>query len=260
MTKERPRPELPEVTLVAVTSVALGATVEALRKSMREAQFARVLLLSDTKPAESLGDIGWQCIEPLPSRADYSRFMLHRLGDHIATRHALCVQWDGFVLNGRAWDARFLEYDYIGAVWPHLPGPYRVGNGGFSLRSKRLLDACRDLPFDGSQSEDVTIGRTCRARLEGQGMSFAPEEVARQFAYERTRPMGTEFGFHGAYNLVRYLSPDDALRIFSDLEPGMLARNERYEMLRWAVARRRWKLARLMFAKLIEVRDPMKAG
>ena len=70
--------------------------------------------------------------------------MLKELGAHIQTDYALVVQWDGFVIDGNAWADEFWNYDYIGARWPHVAGPYRVGNGGFSLRSKKLLNALRD--------------------------------------------------------------------------------------------------------------------
>lgn len=246
------RPLLPQVTLVAVTSVAIEPTVEALRKSMRQAQFAKVLLLTDHSRLSGADPaIVWQPIDRLHSRADYSRFMLRDLAHYITTDFALCIQWDGFVLDGGAWNPRFLDYDYIGAVWPHFPDGRNVGNGGFSLRSRRLLEACRNLPFDGLESEDVVIARTCREGLEKQGISFAPEMIARQFAYERTAPTGREFGFHGAYNLVRHLSAKDAHRVFNALEPALLARNERHELLWWALVRGRFRLAQIMIRKML---------
>lgn len=245
------RPALPDVTLVAVTSVALRATVDALRASMRQVEFGDVLLLSDQPPPDGPDPtISWRPIESLASRADYSRFMLRSLAEHVRTSHALCVQWDGFVLSGQAWDPRFLDYDYIGAVWPQFDDGHTVGNGGFSLRSRRLLEACRLLPLDDATAEDIVISRLCRPRLEQMGIRFAPESVANQFAYERTEPTGGEFGFHGAFNLVRYLAAPDALGVFRALEPGMLARNERLELLRWALRNGRLKLAMTMLARL----------
>ena len=68
---------------------------------MRQAEFAEVLLLSDQdRPPGTDPSIRWRRIENLASRADYSRFMLRELADHIETSHALCVQWDGYVLDG----------------------------------------------------------------------------------------------------------------------------------------------------------------
>lgn len=244
------RPALNGVTLVAVTSVALPATIEALRASMRQARFERVLLLSDHPPVGDSSGIEWVEIAPLRSRSDYSRFMLRQLADYVETPHVLCVQWDGFVLNGGAWDPAFLECDYIGAVWPQFPGPHNVGNGGFSLRSRRLLEACKDLPFEDGQAEDVLICRDSRDSLEQRGFRFAPESLARRFAYERTRPSGREFGFHGAFNLARLLPPAEALRLFRSLEPAVLARSERAELLRWAIGKGRPRLALEMLRRL----------
>ena len=251
MIEPEARPILDDVTLVAVTSVAREATVEALQRSMEQVQFARVLLCSDQPPPPVLDHaIEWRGIPRLRSRSDYSRFMLCNLAGHIGTSHALCVQWDGFVLNGKAWDPSFLDYDYIGAVWPHFADGHDVGNGGFSLRSRRLLEAASALPFEGHESEDIVIARIGRPQLEEQGIRFAPAAIARRFAYERTPPSGNEFGFHGAFNLVRYLPPEDALRLFRSLESGMLSRNERSELFRWALIRGRTKLALTMLAKL----------
>jgi hypothetical protein len=247
----RPKSSLPDVTLVAVTSVALQPTVEALEASMRQIDFGEVLLLSDQRPSSLPGGINWRRIQRLNSRADYSRFMLHELVDHVATSHALCVQWDGFVLDGSRWDSRFQDYDYIGAVWPQFADGYQVGNGGFSLRSLRLLRACRELPFDGSQAEDIIICRLNRDTLEKQGIRFAPQPLARQFSFERTSPSGDEFGFHGAFNLVRLQEPKDALPIFKSLEPRMLERSERLELLRWAIRRVQLQFAWEMLRRLI---------
>lgn len=243
------RPELGDVTLVAVTSVAIEATVDALRKSMAQADFRRVLLLSDRPPNIAIDGIEWIAIAPLRTRKDYSRFMLQDLCDHIASSHALCVQWDGFVLNGSAWRQEFLDYDYIGAVWPHFTDEFRVGNGGFSLRSRRLLEECTSLPFDERQAEDVLISRVHRQRLEHAGIRFAPEEVAANFAYERTASRGNEFGFHGAFNLVRHVSPAEARTVFGSLDPAMLSNSERREVMLWALRRGRIRLASLMLRR-----------
>jgi hypothetical protein len=246
------RPSLPNVTLVAVTSVALQATIDAVHASMAEVDFGEILLLSDQPlPRRADPRISWRRIDRLGSTADYSGFMLRSLADHISTDHALCVQWDGFVLNGEAWDPSFLDYDYIGAVWPHFDDGHNVGNGGFSLRSRRLLEASRHLPFDGTQAEDVVISRLARSQLEADGFRFAPPSVAHRFAYERTPPTGREFGFHGAFNLVRNLPGNKALELFRALEPHLLARSERLELLRWALAHGRLRLGMNMLARLI---------
>jgi hypothetical protein len=246
---KRQRPRLQDVTLVAVSSVAHEATIKALEASMAQAQFGQVLLLSDTKLAGLRPAISWRRIEPIRSRSDYSRFMLRGLADHISTSHALCVQWDGFVLRGEAWDASFLLYDYIGAVWPQFRDGHNVGNGGFSLRSKRLLNACKALPLKGC-AEDLVISRLYRTYLEEQGLRFAPEDVARCFAFERTPPTGMEFGFHGIFNLIPQISAHEALDLLRSLEPNLLTRGEHFELLRWALARGRGRLALTLLSRL----------
>jgi hypothetical protein len=243
------RPKLDGVTLVAVTSVALPATVAALRQSMRHCDFAEVLLLSDCAPTSDIDDIEWREIDRIGSRSDYSRFMLRDLAGHIRTSHALCVQWDGFVLNGGAWRREFLDYDYVGAVWPQFADNYRVGNGGFSLRSSRLLNACKALPLASEEAEDIVIGRRCRRNLEAQGIRFAPEELAQRFAYERTKPTGREFGFHGAFNLVNHVSEAEAAALLGSLETSLLAPNECAELIRWALFQGRFKLALNLLAR-----------
>lgn len=251
MSAKAKRPDLTDITILAVTSIAHEATVAALERSMAQIRFGRALLLSDKPPPDcSKNCIEWRKIPTLRSRSDYSRFMLRDLADHVETTHALCIQWDGFVLNGDAWDPRFTEFDYIGAVWPHFADGKNVGNGGFSLRSLRLLEACRSLPFDGSDQEDIVIARTCRAELEHRGLRFAPEQLARTFAFERIPPTGREFGFHGAFNLVRYLAPAEALSVFRSLEAGVLTYNEHMELLRWAMKRGRFALALAILFRL----------
>lgn len=224
---------LPDVTLLAVSDIALSATARALALSQRGLQFGAVLLLSDRPPPPDT-PATWRQIAPIGSRHAYSRFMLHELAAHLTTSHALCVQWDGYVLDPARWDPAFLDYDYIGAPWPHFADGHTVGNGGFSLRSRRLVEACAALPVP-DEAEDVAICRTHRAALEAQGLRFAPEALARRFAYERIAPTGDEFGFHGAFNMVG-LAPSQVLaEIFTELEPGLLNRREHRDLLRAAV-------------------------
>jgi hypothetical protein len=234
-------PLLDSVTLVAITSVALPATVRALVKSMEQARFGHVVLLSDYRPSD-LPDrteqpaIEWRRIAPIRSRDAYSRFILDHLSSHVETPFALVVQWDGYVLDGSAWQGAFLDYDYIGAPWPQFDDGRTVGNGGFSLRSKRLLEACRGLPLGDNEPEDVLICRTARPELESKyGLRFAPESLARRFGYERTPSQGNEFGFHGVFNMIRDMPPPEFATLLSTLEAGLLGKRESGEILRTAL-------------------------
>lgn len=240
---------LPSVTLAAATSVGLAATARALALCQRSIAFGEALFLSDRAPPAGT-PAEWRRIARLSSREGYSRFMLRELGEQIATEHVLCVQWDGYVLDPAAWDDEFLQYDYIGAPWPHFPDAMRVGNGGFSLRSSRLLEACRNLPSS-HEAEDVQICRIHRHRLEQEhGIRFAPEAVARRFAFERMTPTGAEFGFHGAFNMVGRVPDGELTQVLDSLEPNLLNRREHREMLAAALRSGRFRLARVLWRRL----------
>ena len=194
------------VTLVAVTSVALDATSMRCTRQCGKLNFGQVLLLSDQpRPPEPIPRISWRHIE----RLDLERrlFALHapRTGGYISRpSHALCVQWDGFVLDGGRGIRQFLDYDYIGALWPQFDDGHNVGNGGFSLSVATLAGGMSGLPFRRNpKRRTFRSAGTLRSELESTGIRFAPVSVAEQFAYERTSPTGSEFGFHGAFNLVR---------------------------------------------------------
>lgn len=251
-----PARALPGVTLLAATSVALAATAHAITLSQRGLRFGETLFLADRPPPPGTA-AQWRRIPAIGSRFEYSRFMLHELGRHLATDHVLCIQWDGYVLDPARWDPAFLDYDYIGAPWPHFDDGMRVGNGGFSLRSKRLVDACVTLPIT-DEAEDVAICRTHRRRLEERyGLRFAPEEIARRFAYERLAPTRGEFGFHGAVNMVDMLPVKERRALFAGLEPALLNRREHREILLSALRRADWRLAWIIWRRM---RDPRARG
>jgi len=136
------------------------------------------------------------------SRSDYSRFVIQELHKYIKTDFVLIVQWDGYIINPEAWNLQFLEYDYIGAVWPWHEEGRRVGNGGFSMRSKRLCELTPQFPLT-DYNEDDQICHINREFLENQGIRFAPEEIARYFSFERELSDIKTFGFHGDFNFER---------------------------------------------------------
>ena len=234
-----PRPAIPQVTLVAVTSVALNETALALQRSAQQADFAEVVLLSDRLPDEGLpACVTWRQIPALSSRSAYSRFLFSDLLAHASTSHMLVVQWDGFVIQGDCWNPGFLEYDYIGAPWPQFGDGMAVGNGGFSLRSRRLLEALTEYGLEPGEPEDIAICRRLRPVLEARhSIRFAPIEVARAFAFERLEPTGSEFGFHGVTRLPQVLGPAGFLALLDQLDPLVFRRNEINEMIRETVRR-----------------------
>lgn len=175
---------------------------------MRGIRFGSVKLFSSAHLAEATAEIEQITIEPFPDIAGYSAFMMKGVGRYITTSHVLVVQWDGFVADPAMWDAAFLDYDYIGAPWPQFDDRWNVGNGGFSLRSRKLLDAMADPAITVYHPEDVGICRINRLVLEERfGISIAPREVASRFAFERAESRNS-FGFHGSFNFPAVLGED----------------------------------------------------
>ena len=70
--------------------------------------------------------------------------------------------------------------------------------------------------------EDDQICRTYRYGLENKfGIKFASEDIADYFSYERSLPEKSTFGFHGIFNIWRYL--DDAeVEMYADVFPDSI--------------------------------------
>lgn len=218
--------KLPQVTLCCIDSTArLPWALMAMQRSMAQVQFGDAVLFSDVASVgnSSLPEgVRWVEIEPLRSIEAYSEFVLKALAPHVHTSHLLIVQWDGFVLHASAWRDEFLAYDYIGAPWPHIPEPCSVGNGGFSLRSSRLLHALQSPDIVPSHPEDICICQTYRDVLLAQGQRFAPVALAKHFAVEYGELTQDIFGFHGPYHLPSVLEPEQTLAFVESLGPEVV--------------------------------------
>ena len=202
-----PGPQVPvaRTTLACVDCRNHELAIVALRRSMAQCRFERVRFFTDRPFA--LPGIDTVVIPDIGSIGDYSRFMVKELANRIETDFALVVQYDGYVLNGRRWRAEFLEHDYIGAPWSRGG----VGNGGFSLRSRKLMRALRDPRIAELVPEDVAICETYRGLLESDyGIRFAPVAVAAQFSFETLPPPGPTLGFHGIAHQVRLVNMSEA--------------------------------------------------
>ena len=215
---------LPDVTLCAIDCVHPNLAARALHLSMAQCNFHTSLLLTDQ---HIYGAFETRTIEPLKSSAAYSKFVLKQLIDHVQTPYVLLVQWDGYVVDANYWRNNFLQYDYIGAVWPWdwIAEHQRVGNGGFSLRSKKLLQttASDTFIYNDGEIEDVLIGQTHHDFLvQEHGIEFAPVDVANQFAYECLEPNQPTFGFHALFNIWRHNSDQQMIELIHALDDNIL--------------------------------------
>jgi hypothetical protein len=133
-------------------------------------------------------------IDPITSKEEYSSFILKKLNSHITTEFIIISQWDGFILNPAAWTDRFFDYDYIGAPW-WFDKSTVGGNGGFSLRSKKLMNLLENIPHNGIDPEDLHICKTHADRLIKDDIQFAPPGLAKTFSVE-SEQYTESFGFH----------------------------------------------------------------
>jgi hypothetical protein len=224
------------ITLIAIDGQGRGSREYlALLESMLErgAGGEAIFFTSDSECKHS----SIKCTQvPQLNYCDYSRFCVEELGAHVKTDFCLTVQLDGFMVNPDRWEDAFFEYDYIGAPWAttlkrRLPERYRVGNGGFSLRSRRLLEAAGKLrwnrdwrdfrfPVDSDDklswipfryrlgkhawgNEDCFLAWVAREELDAKGIQFAPVEIARRFSVQHctilddAHTVDATLGFHG---------------------------------------------------------------
>ncbi len=233
---------LPNVTLIAVASLDIDQTNAALSHSAEHIDFGAVKMLCSALPTTTDNRVTYLPI-PQIDYAGYQRFMIESLNAHVQTDHCLVIQADGFVLDPARWHQRFLEYDYIGAPWPEvvaISGPGNrslrldknsVGNGGFSLRSKRLLNATGTLHFDSLnfplKVEDILICHYLYENMRDAGIRFAPPDIAALFSIESWtgwpgHSFNSVFGFHGK----RWLP--EALRRISGKNVGTAIRRNQF--------------------------------
>lgn len=157
---ETARLSLPQVTLCCVDTRSVTLALKAVQHCMRLADFGDVLFMGPPVQENGIAvpeGVRWIPCSPLQGIEDYNRIMLRDLARHVRTSHVLIVQWDGFITDPSHWREDFLRWDYIGAPWYHGGHPGQVGNGGFSLRSHKLLQALLEVPVDFRRPEDMEI-------------------------------------------------------------------------------------------------------
>jgi len=225
---------IPNITLICIDCVNYEAAIRAINISTSKTEFSKVIFITDKHPENPPKSIEVKIIDKINSREEYSKFILNKLGDYFTTEHALIIQWDGYIINEKSWDPEFLNYDYIGAKWWHKDG-LNVGNGGFSLRSKKLVECIKKLNIvTTNDTEDNIICRTYRRVLETRfGIKYADEKIADKFAYERGYTPINEmpWGFHGFYNIHRHVKKNELEEIINNLPTKSVLSSEFKELI-----------------------------
>lgn len=217
--------KIKDVTLIIIDCKNYGLATMALLSCMNRCEFDRVLFLTDADlEVEGVEVVN---IPSIRSKEEYSAFIIKELHQYFDTPHCLIIQHDGIILNADCWDDGFKQFDYIGACWMYPKGEYNVGNGGFSLRSKRIMDIVANDDFIKIlHPEDEILGRLYRRYLEQTyDIRFAPDEVANKFSFELNAPTQKTFGhhayFHRPYKEHIVLRRSGALGDVAMLEPVM---------------------------------------
>lgn len=244
--------DLREVTICAVSSDYPHLSLNSILRSSENCNFARALLFTDA-PIPSHLNCEIVRINKITTLDEYSLFLLKNLHAYIDTKHVLIVQWDSFVTDPYAWNPKFLEYDYIGAKWEWHKDGKSVGNGGFSLRSKKLLettalDFFNPIP---NEPEDVQICRTYHNFLtNNHGIIFSDESTADAFSYERSTPLFPSFGFHGLFNIWRHLNDIEVLELLGELTHRTITSREYIELMLQYFNLRKFSVLEAMYKKI----------
>ena len=219
-----------DVTLICVDGVDPNLSYKSLLFSNREIGFDNIKLLSFELPDGYKNDVQFIQI-PKMSWGEYNDFIARKLIDFIDTPYCLLVQTDGVVINSNLWLDEFFDYDYIGAPWPDEVvwqnlqnqktrdsfiangGKSRIGNGGFSLRSKKFLAESSKYESCEGYGEDTYLCNIHYQDMISNGIKFPSVDLACKFSIENPiREMGyiwpnsdsgfnssRSFGFHGVY-------------------------------------------------------------
>tara|TARA_A100001388_G_C28753774_1_gene493763 strand:+ start:1219 stop:1911 length:693 start_codon:yes stop_codon:yes gene_type:complete len=209
-----------ELTIIAVSDIKIKGTINSLIKSSLSLKPYKTILFSSKKiklSNKQADIIDLIKVDRINSIEKYSSFIIYKLFNYIQTSHILIVQWDGYVINPKKWDSEFLKYDFIGA--PFIPRDndakycrdkngafYSVGNGGFSIRSRRLLEAPSKFKLLDNKEytnfhEDGFFSVYHRSFLESKGFVWAPFVIANKFSIESLLSIkdlkDLPLGFHG---------------------------------------------------------------
>lgn len=201
--------DLPSVTLLCVETQMHEMARITIADMMTKVNFAEVVIHSDKPELIPIPGARYVKVPNWPEKIQCGRYCYNESPQSVNTPHMIFTEWDGGIRDVTQWTDEFLNYDYIGAPWPGRaagqwdPKGLSVGNGGFTLWSKKLMDCVRKNSSWGVGT-DVHISCEHRPALETQcGAKWAPEEVGYHFSFEHgidARREKPSFGYHDIFN------------------------------------------------------------
>lgn len=204
--------QVKNVTLMAISSIEINETINSLIKCSEKLEFDSVKLVSHEKPNNLPSFIEYDYFPRINNIMDFNNFCWKDLHKFFDTSHVLTVQSHAWILRPELWEDSWLDFDWIGAPWKYCNDSYithygehvRQGNGGFTLRSKKIseMPTKYNLPLNherGFYNEDGNFCVYYRKIFLDLGIKYAPVEVAAKFSYEQSIPENENvlpFGFH----------------------------------------------------------------
>ena len=220
---------LKNIDIISINCNNPNGALMAIKHCQKYFQFGSATLFTHVDISDE--NVNTVKIPNISSVNDYSNFIL-QLVKYVNNEFVIIVQDDGFITNPKHWDDNFLNYDFIGAPWPssedkswielqkpelrpHLYntlGKNRVGNGGFSLRSKKFLEFSSNFNDCNGIGEDAFLNIVKYNEAIKYGIKYPALDLALKFSHENAfidddkkirNPnfvdfdINNHFGFHG---------------------------------------------------------------
>lgn len=201
-----PKLSLPTVTLLCTDCVNVERAIASVERCKAVADFGAVKFLTSLPT-----DYPHIKIDSLRTLVHYSVWMLKKCHEYVDTEHFLVCQHDSWIINPETWNPEWLKYDYIAPLFTQYA---IMGSGGFSLRTKKLMQMVSDrtIHWDGTWEdaeaiqpkigsyEDGVISIGMWSELTSAGFKYAPIAEANRFAQggnpEPAHKFDKPFGFH----------------------------------------------------------------
>lgn len=210
--------------LICLDRVTFGRRVLITDPSKTDLRlFEKFIDMHDVDVCDMRVDLNGNLQDDDKNRAGFCESFVQQTAQHITGDYCLNVQHDSTIIDTSKWDSKFLNYDYIGAPWPEhivnasdmVAGKVKVknyvGNGGFSLRTRKFVEESVKIPgIWEHKNEDLHLCVYNYDHMVDKGIKYAPPHLAVKFSVEHPTPWHMyarsllftygSFGFHGEFN------------------------------------------------------------
>jgi len=263
--------DLSRVTLLFVETRAHKITKRVIDDCISKCNFGGILLYTDKPDLIPVPGATYVSVPDFPNKREAGQFYYQYACAGIQTDFALMLEWDAGIYDPAKWRPEFFNYDYIGAPWQVRPQEINcmdVGNGGFTLMSKRLGRYLAAHPKEHPVSTDWDLCRNQRKGLELAGFKWPNRDLASCFSWELGPRNPGNFGFHGAFRWIDMLSREE-LGIRAKLmteNPYLLTKMNditRYGTIQWLeeeIGLEAWEKFRTVSTPFVQPRGPRIGG